>query len=118
MTIREYLVQEPSNEAELGAHLREQALASGVLRLIVLEQLNELDSRRTRQNPKQQIEMTYTALYPRGESGLPFFIGSTTRTMPETGEIINGNGRLEVVGDESQSQEERQLRLYIYENDE
>lgn len=111
MTMRQFEVIKPSNEAELFEQLRDRALASGVLRLIALEELDELSRARGDTATEEQVDLQFDLLH-RGDLGdaLPFLIGLTLRHATDT----TGQGRLEVtVGDNDES---RKLKLYILED--
>lgn len=113
MTIRKYEITAPSNETELGVMLRNDALARGVLDLLVIEYLNELDMKRTPEpSPEIRISMEIDSVHLRSETThLPFINGSIV-TLPSGN---SGTGRLEVNGSAEVPLDQRTLTLYTSE---
>lgn len=112
MPDRRFNVIKPSNEKELGDHLREKALASGVLNLIIREQLSELDKKRGNEPAEEEVTMRYHSLH-RGDfvESLPFLVGVVSRASKGTAT----EGLLKVTGSYTDPEEKRKLELHIYE---
>ena len=111
MNHRKYDVISPKSEQELGDMLRREALASGALMLIVLEQSNDID-RRTKQAAEEEIRLMWSKIE---NNGLPFITGTSTR-YTESGPV-SGNARLQVEGTIDIPEAERPLTLDVVEVD-
>lgn len=119
MTFREYHVTKPENEQALGDELRREALASGVLQLIVREKLSELDQYRNgTPDTTEEVKMRIFEInLENSETGdLPFILGYTARKAIDQDTPITGTGRLQVNGHAHQPQTERTLSLHISED--
>lgn len=112
MTFRRYDVLQPANEKELGDHLRSYALAEAALKLIVMEQLNELDKKRFGETRSEEATMTIDSVHMgSGEAALPYIVGEVSHATNDK----KGNGRLEVVGSRDMPESDRSLILHVYE---
>lgn len=109
---REYIVEEPRSEQDLGDAIRVKTLATGVLDLVVRDGFQGADN--TVHTRNFRMNVNNIALSRFGD--LPFLTGDVQETIGD--QIFEvGEARLDVKGSESDPEDSRTLTLTVIDHE-